>query len=73
MDEQQGQPVASMPVAATESAQTPVVPSEPQKKSKMPIIVGVIVLVLAGLGFWAYQVYASPGRVWQKFISTPIN
>ena len=39
----------------------------------MPIIVGVIVLVLAGLGFWAYQVYASPGRVWQKFISTPIN
>jgi len=76
MDENQNVPQAVSSNSVTHmDTQAPLeavpVPEKPRTKTK--IIWGVVVLValLGALG--AYKVYASPGRIWQKFMSTPFN
>jgi len=47
----------------------------PKSKSKLWLILGVVLIILVGGAYAAYAAYYSPDRVWQRFISqkTTVN
>jgi hypothetical protein len=67
MDEQQNVPVSQdQPIAPEVTVQ----PKQPIWKSKLALTVAVFLIVAAVGAFAAYQVYASPGRVWERFVKS---
>jgi hypothetical protein len=62
-----------VPIVTTEPIPSPMIEPVAPKRSKLPLIIAAVVLVVIVLVGWgAYKVYASPGSVWQRFTQKAI-